>query len=160
MNRNYLLYALAGSTAGMLVWIGFVQGGVVGHTRDAISVGATRFLEPKGIQALVAVGSNPAPAQSYLANVSAYCPCSDCCGIYADGITASGHVIQAGDKFVAAPKHIPFGTMITIPDYGRVPVLDRGGAIKDNKLDLYFADHESALKWGRRYLQVTIERRP
>ena len=30
------------------------------------------------------------------ANVSAYCPCERCCGVYADGITASGHVYPAG----------------------------------------------------------------
>ncbi len=94
------------------------------------------------------------------ANVSAYCPCSLCCGIYADGITASGHVIQPGDKFVAAPKHIPFGTMIDIPGYGRVPVLDRGGAIKGDKLDVYMEHHSDAINFGRQYLQVTLERRP
>lgn len=90
------------------------------------------------------------------ANVSAYCPCEKCCGEYADGITASGHVIQAGDKFVAAPKHIPFGTMLEIPGYGTVPVLDRGGAIKDNKIDTFHDSHEKALVWGRKKLWVKV----
>jgi len=97
-------------------------------------------------------------------NVSAYCPCEKCCGEYADGVTASGHKIQAGDRFVAAPKSYAFGTMMNIPGYGRVPVLDRGGAIKDNKLDVFFGvdpnsdctPHEKALQWGRQQLQVTI----
>lgn len=93
-----------------------------------------------------------------IANISAYCPCQKCCGKWANVLprrTASGHVIRPGDKFVAAPKNVPFGTMIDIPGYGRVPVLDRGGAIKGNKLDVYFDTHEQALKWGRRYLKVT-----
>ena len=69
----------------------------------------------------------------------------------------SGHVIQPGDKFVAAPASIPFGTMIAIPGYGRVPVLDRGGAIIGNKLDVYMENHDLALAWGRQVLTVTIK---
>jgi len=36
--------------------------------------------------------------------VTAYCSCEICCGEYSDGVTASGHVIQEGDRFVAAPR--------------------------------------------------------
>ena len=102
--------------------------------------------------------------ETFEARVSAYCPAKCCCGKYADGVTASGHRIQPGDKFCAAPKSIPFGTMIDIPGYGRVPVLDRGGAIKEGRLDVYFDDadgksgHERALIWGVRNLQVKIAR--
>ena len=86
--------------------------------------------------------------------VTAYCPCSICCGSWSDGITASGHVIKPGDKFCAADKSIPFGTMLDIPGYGVVPVLDRGGAIKGNRIDVYFDTHEAALQWGRKQLTV------
>ena len=98
--------------------------------------------------------SSDSPRPSVIYNVSAYCPCELCCGAFADGVTASGHVIQPGDKFVAADKSIPFGTMLDVPGYGLVPVLDRGGAIKGNKLDLYFDTHAEALQWGRKQLQV------
>ena len=96
---------------------------------------------------------------TYEANVSAYCPCEKCCGKWANihpRRTASGHIIKPGDKFVASPKDVPFGTMIDIPGYGLVPVLDRGGAIKGNKLDVYFDSHQEALEWGRQYLTVKI----
>ena len=89
-----------------------------------------------------------------LIKVTAYCSCEKCCGKYADGITASGHKIQKGDKFCAAPKNIPFGTMLTIPGYGRVPARDRGGAIVDGCLDVFFDDHETALQWGVQWLEV------
>ena len=88
--------------------------------------------------------------------VTAYCPCSKCCGKWSDGITASGHVIKAGDKFVAAPPGFKFGTMVEIPGYGKVPVLDRGGAIKGNRLDCYFDTHQEALNWGVKMLKVRI----
>lgn len=90
-------------------------------------------------------------------NVSAYCPCSLCCGKFADGITASGN--PAEGFFVAAPPNIPFGTLLVVPGYADgcpVPVWDRGGAIKDNKLDVFFPTHQEALNWGRQQLNVKI----
>lgn len=88
--------------------------------------------------------------------VTAYCPCSICCGNSSDGITANGHVIQSGDRFVAAPRDIPFGTVIEIPGYGKVPVWDRGGAIKGNRLDVFFPTHQEALVWGVKLLDVKV----
>ena len=94
--------------------------------------------------------------------VTAYCPCSICCGRWADGQTASGYWIQPGDKFVAAPKHIPFGTRFIIPGYNNdkpVEVKDRGGAITVERLDVYFDTHDEALEWGVKYLEIKIIKR-
>ncbi len=93
--------------------------------------------------------------------VTAYCPCPKCCGEYSDGITASGEDIHAnGSRFVAADTSIlPFGTMVSIPGYNNgepVPVLDRGGAIKGNRLDVFYLCHDEALQWGRQHLEVTV----
>ena len=92
--------------------------------------------------------------------VTAYCPCSKCCGDYADGITACNHRIQRGDKFVAADKTYSFGTEMIIPGYNSgqpVKVLDRGGAIKGDRLDAFFDTHQQALEWGVRYLDVRVK---
>jgi len=92
--------------------------------------------------------------------VTAYCPCSRCCGQWADGFTASGAPVEAnGGRFCAAPRSLPFGALVVVPGYagGRpVPVLDRGGAIQGDRLDVFFATHAEALEWGRRELTVTI----
>lgn len=91
--------------------------------------------------------------------VTAYCPCKKCCGKYADGITASGYKIQSGDKFLAADKRYPFGTKMIVPGYADnkpVKVLDRGGAIKGNRLDVFFPTHQEALNWGVKNLPVKI----
>jgi len=88
--------------------------------------------------------------------VTAYCPCEKCCGNFADGITSNGHKIIDGDRFVAAPKSFAFGTIMDIPGYGTVAVKDRGGAIKGNKLDVFFNTHQEALNWGVKRLTVTV----
>ena len=92
--------------------------------------------------------------------VTAYCACTECCGPNAQGITASGKNVYYNDgQFVAADKMLKFGTKLIIPGYAGskpVEVTDRGGAIKGNKLDVYFHSHTEALKWGRQKLTVTV----
>ena len=95
--------------------------------------------------------------------VTAYCPCKKCCGKNARGVTASGlKVTHNAGLFVAADTALlPFHTKLRIPGYGdgkTVPVLDRGGAIKGNRIDVFFPSHKQALKWGRRVIEVTVVR--
>jgi 3D (Asp-Asp-Asp) domain-containing protein len=92
--------------------------------------------------------------------VTAYCPCEKCCGKWSDGQTANGYWIQPGDRFVAAPKHIPFGTKMIVPGYNDdkpVEVKDRGGSITVDRLDVYFSTHQEALSWGVKYLEIKIK---
>jgi 3D (Asp-Asp-Asp) domain-containing protein len=84
--------------------------------------------------------------------VTAYCPCQLCCGARAVGITASG--TRADHPLAAGPASIPFGTLLSIPGYGRVHCEDRGGAIRGRRLDLLFPTHAEALAWGVRQLRI------
>jgi 3D (Asp-Asp-Asp) domain-containing protein len=91
--------------------------------------------------------------------VTAYCPCKVCCGRFAKGQTANGYVIKCRDHFAAAPQKYPFGTEIIVPQYnGDKPIIinDRGGAIKGNRLDVFFQSHARATKWGVKYLDVKV----
>ena len=86
--------------------------------------------------------------------ITAYCPCVRCCG-KSDGITASG--VKAIEGITAATdKSMPFGTKIYIDGVGERIVQDRGGAIKGNRIDLYFDSHQEALNFGRQTKEVTI----
>jgi 3D (Asp-Asp-Asp) domain-containing protein len=84
--------------------------------------------------------------------VTAFCPCKICCGPAACGITASG--TRANHRLVAAPRHIPFGTRLTIPGYGAALVEDRGGAVRGNRLDVLFPTHKEALAWGIKHVEI------
>ena len=91
--------------------------------------------------------------------VTAYCPCEKCCGRHSDGQTACLHKICPGDVFVAAGEQYSFGTEMLVPGYNDeqpVKVLDRGGAIRGNRIDVFFSSHEEALRWGVRYLDVKV----
>ena len=90
--------------------------------------------------------------------VTAYCPCVLCCGLDSDGVTASGHSVKENDgKFIAAPVEYNMGAAFCVPGYHDgepVPVLDRGGVIKGDRLDVFFPTHQAALNWGVRVLRV------
>ncbi len=93
--------------------------------------------------------------------VTAYSPDARSCGIFADGVTASGYSVWTnGMKLAAADTSLlPMGSLISVPGYDGgniVPVLDRGGAIKGNRLDMLYPTHRQALRWGVQKLRVTV----
>ena len=101
------------------------------------------------------------PVRTVWMTVTAYSPDARSCGADADGITASMKSIWTnGMKLVAADTSVlPMGTMLSIPGYDAqrvVPVLDRGGAIKGDRLDVLFPSHNEARQWGVQRLPVTI----
>jgi len=86
--------------------------------------------------------------------ITGYCACSKCCGKYASGYTASGTKATAG-RTIATDSKFAFGTKLSI-NGTTYTVEDRGGAIKGNKIDLYFDTHAEALAWGVKYLPVQV----
>ncbi len=93
-------------------------------------------------------------------NTSAYCSCSVCCG-KSNGITSSGAVAKEWHT-VAAGSGYPIGTVIYVPSLADKPnggwfvVQDRGGAISNNRIDIYMGSHSSALQFGRKTLECYI----
>ena len=85
--------------------------------------------------------------------ITAYCSCSKCCG-KATGRTASGTKATAG-RTVAASSKFAFGTKLNIGGH-IYTVEDRGGAINGNRIDIYVNSHSQALKWGVKYLPVSV----
>ena len=94
-----------------------------------------------------------------LFELTAYCPCSRCCGKN-DGITATGTVATEGRTVAVDPNVIPYGTTIEViyPDGSRARYVaeDCGGAIKAQRLDVFFADHQTAREYGIRTAYVFL----
>ena len=94
--------------------------------------------------------------------LTAYCPCEKCCGVWAnnrpDGIvyTASGEKAEAGKTIAVDPDVIPYGTEVKIGGHTYI-AQDTGGAIKGNKIDVYYAEHSAALKHGVKYVEVMVK---
>ena len=87
--------------------------------------------------------------------VTAYCGGECCCGAWADEdcTTASGAEAVEGVTIAADTSVLPFETTVRI-DGVEYTVQDTGGAIKGNRIDLYFDSHEDALAFGVQKLNV------
>lgn len=102
---------------------------------------------------------NVANGRWIMADVTFYCSCRVCCGIWARwGRTASGPKPMAGVT-IAASRSIPFGTMIYIPGLGWRTVQDRLAARYDHRIDVYTGNHRAARKGGIRRQAVFIMER-
>ena len=75
------------------------------------------------------------------------------------GITYSGVMVKR-DLYstVAADLNIfPIGTILFIPDYGFGVVADKGGAIKGNRVDLFFNTVDDVYnQWGKKEIDVYV----
>ena len=80
--------------------------------------------------------------------LTAYCACSECCGEWADGITASGVPVQEGVTVAVDPDVIPLGAWVEINGH-QYHAEDTGGFC-GNHVDIYFESHDEALQFGVR----------
>ena len=78
--------------------------------------------------------------------LTAYCNCAKCCGRSGQK-TASGTTPKEGRTIAVDPKVIPLGTKVKI-DGETYIAEDTGGAIKHNKIDIFFNSHQEALDFG------------
>lgn len=87
--------------------------------------------------------------------ITHYCKCSICCGPWANGITATGVTATTNRTIAVDPSQIPYGTKVVIN--GQVYVAeDCGGAIKENCIDIYVANHEEGISKGVYYADVYV----
>jgi 3D (Asp-Asp-Asp) domain-containing protein len=143
----------------------FAAGLVLPSLLGLTGCASTRISPPAGV-----------PSRVVLMEVTGYCNCGQCCswrrtwfGLGAPvvssgpnkgapkkvGVTASGRRARAGTVAADVTRY-PFGTVVYVPGYGYGRVEDTGGAIKGDKLDLWFDSHAEAEEWGRRKIYVKI----
>lgn len=98
--------------------------------------------------------------------LTAYCSCSSCCGKWANNrpvdengneivYGAIGERLQEGYSIAVDPSVIPYRTEVIINGY-IYKAQDCGGAIKENRIDVYFEDHQAALNFGVQYTEVYV----
>jgi len=75
------------------------------------------------------------------------------------GITYSGLRVRPGIVAVD-PRVIPLGTWLYVEGYGEALAADIGGAIKGNRIDLYYESPSVVDRYGRKTVMVYILDKP
>ena len=99
--------------------------------------------------------------------LTAYCSCVKCCGFWANSrpidengndivIGASGERLYHGVSIAVDPAVIPYDSKVYI-DGKEYIAHDCGGAIKGNRIDVYFDNHQDALDFGVQYANVEVD---
>jgi len=108
--------------------------------------------------------------------LTGYCNCGKCCSWHRTWLGLGSPVIDAGPHrgdpkkvgytsngtearhgtIAADTSRYPYGTIVEIPGYGMGRVDDTGSAIKGDHMDLWFPDHEQAMRWGKQQKTVRV----
>lgn len=75
------------------------------------------------------------------------------------GITYSGLRVRPGIVAVD-PRVIPLGTYLYVEGYGEALAADKGGAIKGNRIDLYYESPKDVARFGRKTVKVYVLDKP
>ena len=84
-----------------------------------------------------------------------YCPCEICNG-HSTGETASGTIAAEGRSIAVDPSIIPLGSRVYIEGFGVFIAEDTGGAIKNNKIDVFVSSHSRAYELGVKNANVYL----
>lgn len=93
--------------------------------------------------------------------LTAYCACSKCCGVWANGYTATGTLATEGRTIAVDPDVIPYGSRVLLicPDGTQHSYIseDCGGGVNGNHIDVFFNDHQAARVFGVQSAMAYLE---
>ncbi len=101
--------------------------------------------------------SNASTSGGKVLNVSTTAYTANCTGC--SGITSTGYNLKTNPnaKVIAVdPSVIPLGSKVHVEGYGTAIAADTGGAIKGNKIDVFFSSKSAAYAWGNKTVKITI----
>lgn len=172
MIKHYLMLAgticLCIALTATIFWVSFVRGSdskeppiVDVKTDDSIEIDDTKELDESTndvdpiVEEIVEEAVEPEVRSLGTFKLTAYCACPKCCGEWADGITYTGTKATPNRTIAVDPSIIPLGSTVYVNDQAYVAE-DIGGAIKGNRIDVYFPSHIEALHFGVQYAEVTM----
>ena len=129
--------------------------GVFADAVDGVTASKAESVKGVKVGTPVAVSSDATLKPLGTFKITHYCPCSICCGPWANGITSTGVIATTNHTIAVDPSQIPYGSKVVIN--GQVYVAeDCGGAIKQNCIDIYVATHQEGEDKGVYYTDVYL----
>lgn len=121
-----------------------------------VSRGVSRGASTKTTSKVVNIAASKPSGKTLTVKATAYWAFNGVNNTY----TASGRKAvrnPSGYSTIAVdPRVIPLGTKLHVAGYGNAIAADKGSSVKGNYIDVYFNTRQEAVRWGVKYLKVTI----
>ncbi|HWO94937.1 MAG TPA: ubiquitin-like domain-containing protein [Bacillus sp. (in: firmicutes)] len=125
-------------------------------SKDRVVAVGSKVVQPVAQTAAVQVSrdDDKAAKEFYVRSTAYTAFCNGCSGKTRTGINLRAN---PNAKVIAVdPNVIPLGSKVYVEGYGYAIAGDTGGAIKGNKIDVFFADKSRAYQWGNRTVKIKV----
>ncbi|WHY56836.1 G5 and 3D domain-containing protein [Peribacillus simplex] len=126
---------------------------VVNKKQDKVVTVGTRTTVAQASRGVTNVSSTSGK-EIYVSSTAYTASCKGCSGVTSTGVDLKSN---PGAKIIAVdPNVIPMGSKVYVDGYGYAVAADKGGAIKGNRIDVFFSSKNDAYRWGVKRVKVRV----
>ncbi|WP_286178645.1 G5 and 3D domain-containing protein [Bacillus sp. B4EP4a] len=126
---------------------------VVNKKQDKVVTVGTRTTVAQASRGVTNVSSSSGK-EIYVSSTAYTASCKGCSGVTSTGVDLKSN---PGAKIIAVdPNLIPMGSKVYVDGYGYAVAADKGGAIKGNRIDVFFSSKNDAYRWGVKRVKVRV----
>ncbi|NCT35850.1 DUF348 domain-containing protein [Bacillus sp. EB93] len=126
---------------------------VVNKKQDKVVTVGTRTTVAQASRGVTNVSSSSGK-EIYVSSTAYTASCKGCSGVTSTGVDLKSN---PGAKIIAVdPSVIPMGSKVYVEGYGYAVAADKGGAIKGNRIDVFFSSKNDAYRWGVKRVKIRV----
>ncbi|MFJ7860097.1 ubiquitin-like domain-containing protein [Peribacillus sp. NPDC097206] len=126
---------------------------VVNKKQDKVVAVGTKKLETQESPRATNVNSTSGK-EIYVSSTAYTASCHGCSGVTSTGVDLKSN---PNAKIIAVdPSVIPMGSKVYVEGYGYATAADKGGAIKGNRIDVFFSSKNDAYRWGVKKVKIRV----
>ncbi|MGE1165119.1 ubiquitin-like domain-containing protein [Peribacillus simplex] len=126
---------------------------VVNKKQDKVVTVGTKTTVAQASRGVTNVSSTSGK-EIYVSSTAYTASCKGCSGVTSTGVDLKS---SPGAKIIAVdPSVIPMGSKVYVEGYGYAVAADKGGAIKGNRIDVFFSSKNDAYRWGAKKVKIRV----
>ncbi|MFP3512039.1 ubiquitin-like domain-containing protein [Peribacillus sp. SIMBA_075] len=126
---------------------------VVNKKQDKVVTVGTKTTVAQASRGVTNVSSTSGK-EIYVSSTAYTASCKGCSGVTSTGVDLKS---SPGAKIIAVdPSVIPMGSKVYVEGYGYAVAADKGGAIKGNRIDVFFSSKSDAYRWGAKKVKIRV----
>ncbi|MGG3494813.1 ubiquitin-like domain-containing protein [Peribacillus simplex] len=126
---------------------------VVSKKQDKVITVGTKTTVAQASRGVTNVSSTSGK-EIYVSSTAYTASCKGCSGVTSTGVDLKS---SPGAKIIAVdPSVIPMGSKVYVEGYGYAVAADKGGAIKGNRIDVFFSSKNDAYRWGAKKVKIRV----